>query len=183
MTNHVVVSERAGQANAAQGSERLHTLVVLVNDRPGGVDRVVGLLRRRRARMQTLAIVRSELPEVVRITVVVDDSEVHADQLVEQLRKVADVTHIVNLSAEQAVARELALVKVNCTSTNLNEIIELGHLCGAHAVDITPQTVTLEVTGSEEKVARLIDLLQPYGVREVARTGRVAMARSLESDT
>ncbi|MDQ2905395.1 MAG: acetolactate synthase small subunit [Ktedonobacteraceae bacterium] len=183
MTEHVVASERAGQANAPQGSERLHTLVVLVNDRPGGVDRVVGLLRRRRARMQTLAIGRSELPEVVRITVVVDDSEVHVDQLVEQLRKIADVTHVVNLSSEQAVARELALVKVNCTSANRNEIIELGHLCGAHALDITPQTVTLEVTGSEEKVARLIDLLQPYGVLEVARTGRVAMARSLEPNT
>jgi len=150
---------------------------MLVNDRPGAVDRVINMLRRRRASMQTLVVGRSELPDVVRITVNVNDSEVEFDHLLEQLRKVIDVRHIVNLSSGKTVARELALVKVNSTAETCSEIIELAHLFGAHAVDVTGETITLEVTGSEEKVEKLVSQLQTYGIREVARTGRVAMTR------
>lgn len=170
-------TRRAGQSDAHQDNAREHILVLFVNDRPGSADRVVGVLRRRRANMQTLTIGRSELPDVARLTVVVDDSEVGVEQLVEQLRKVVDVRHIVNLSTTQAVARELALIKVNSTSTSYSEIIELGHQFGAHPVDVTPETVTLEVTGSEEKVTKIVDLLQAYGIREIVRTGCVAMNR------
>lgn len=172
-----VPTERAGQTTAPPGAESSYTLIVFVNDRPGAVDRVIGLLRRRRASMQTLLIGRSELPDVVRITVNVTDSEVSFDHLLEQLRKIVDVRHIINLSSGQAVARELALVKVNSTAANGSEIIELGHLFGAHAVDVTGDTITLEVTGSEEKIEKLVSQLQSYGVREVARTGYVAMTR------
>lgn len=168
---------RSGQSNAPQDDAREHILVLFVNDRPGSVDRVVGVLRRRRANMQTLTIGRSELPDVARVTVVVDDSEVGVEQLVEQLRKVVDVRHVVNLSTAQAVARELALIKVSSTPGSYSEIIELGHQFGAHPVDVTAETVTLEVTGSEQKVTKIVDLLQPYGIREIARTGCVAMTR------
>lgn len=177
MNDQAASTARAGQESAPAGTERIHTLVVLVNDRPGSVDRVVGLLRRRRSNMRTLIIARSETPGVARITVVVDDSEVGVDQLAEQLRKIVDVREVVNLPSDQAVARELALIKVNCTATNRNEIIELGHHLGAHAVDVTSETVTLEMTGSEAGVRTLIDKLQSYGIREVARTGSVAIAR------
>ncbi len=169
--------ERSGQSNAPQGGERSYTLVVLVNDRPGAVDRVVGLLRRRRASMQTLIIGPAEVPGVVRITVSVNDSQVEFDHLLEQLRKIVDIRHIINLSSEQTIARELALVKVNSTAENCSEIIELGHLFGAHIVDVTNETITLEVTGSAEKVEKLVSQLQKYGIREVARTGRVAITR------
>ncbi len=168
---------RAGQANVSEGSERFHTLVVLANDRHGALDRIVGVLRRRRAKMQTFTIGQSELPDVVRITVVMNDSEVGVEHLIEQLRKVIDVRDIVNLSSGRAVARELALIKVNCTATQSDEVIELAHLCGAHVIDVTSETVTLEVTGSAEKVEKLVSLLQSYGIREVARTGCVAMTR------
>lgn len=168
---------RPGQSNAPQGTEHAYTLVMLVNDRPGAVDRVINMLRRRRASMQALVVGRSELPDVVRITVNVNDSEVEFDHLLEQLRKVIDVRHIVNLSSGKTVARELALVKVNSTAETCSEIIELAHLFGAHAVDVTGETITLEVTGSEEKVEKLVSQLQTYGIREVARTGRVAMTR------
>jgi acetolactate synthase I/III small subunit len=168
---------RPGQSNAPQGTEHAYTLVMLVNDRPGAVDRVINMLRRRRASMQALVVGRSEFPDVVRITVNVNDSEVEFDHLLEQLRKVIDVRHIVNLSSGKAVARELALVKVNSTAETCSEIIELAHLFGAHAVDVTGETITLEVTGSEEKVEKLVSQLQTYGIREVARTGRVAMTR------
>ncbi len=171
------VTGRPGQSNAPQGAERAFTLVMLVDDRPGSVDRVVGVLRRRRASMQSLSIGRSELPGVVRITANVMDSEVEFAQLLEQLRKVVDIRNIVNLSPEQAVARELALVKVNNTAETCSEIIDLGHLFGAHAIDVTDKTITLEVTGSAEKVEKLVNQLQTYGIREVARTGCVAMTR------
>src|SRR6266705_432661 len=98
MTEYATPTERAGQSNAPQGSERSHTLNLLVHNRHGTLARIVGLLRRRRARVQTITIGRGDLPDVVRITVVVDDSEVEVEQLVEQLRKVVDVRHIVNLS-------------------------------------------------------------------------------------
>jgi acetolactate synthase I/III small subunit len=169
--------ERSGQSNAPQGGERSYTLVVLVNDRPGAVDRVVGLLRRRRASMQTLTVGPSEVPGVARITVNVNDSQVEFDHLLEQLRKIVDIRHIINLSPEHTIARELALVKVNSTAENCSEIIELGHLFGAHTVDVTGETITLEVAGSAEKVEQLVSQLQKYGIREVARTGRVAITR------
>lgn len=170
-------TERAGQADAPKGAERSHTLVVLANNEAGMVDRVVGVLRRRRAQPQNILISQSEMPNVSRITVVMNDSEVGVEQLIEQLRKIVDVRHVVNLSSEQTVARELALVKVNAAVEARAEVIEVGHLFGAHVVDLAQETITLEVTGSEEKIEKLVSLLQRFGVREIARTGSVAMTR------
>jgi len=177
MTNQTASPARAGQENAPQGGGRSHILVVLADDRHGALDRIVGLLRRRRSNMQTLTIGRSEVPNVIRITVMMDDSEVGVEQLVEQLRKIVDVRRVISLSAEQAVSRELALIKVNSGVSQQPEIIELGHLFGAHPVDMDQETVTFEVTGSIDKVEKLVEQLQPYGVREVARTGCLAMTR------
>jgi acetolactate synthase I/III small subunit len=170
-------SERAGQADAPKGTERSHTLVVLANNEPGMVDRVVGVLRRRRAQPQTISIGQSEMPNVSRITIQMNDSEVGVEQLVEQLHKIVDVRHVINLSSQQAVARELALVKVAATRESRAEIIEVSNLYGAHIIDLAQDTLTLEVTGSEEKIEKLVALLQRFGVREIARTGSVAMTR------
>src|SRR6266852_5914577 len=104
MTSHAAPPTRAGQVNAPKDGDRTHILVLFANDSKstyGVLDRIVGLLRRRRSNMQTFAIGRSELPNVVRITVVMNDSEVGVEQLVEQLRKIVDVRHIVNLSYAQ----------------------------------------------------------------------------------
>jgi acetolactate synthase-1/3 small subunit len=169
--------ERAGQSNAPEGAARTHTLVISINERPGAVDRVVGLLRRRRANMQTLTIGRSEQPDVARITAVTDDSEVAVEQLVEQLRKVVDVRQVISLSSEQMVERELALIKVSSDAGRSHEIIELGEQFGAHIADVTSETVTLEVAGNAAKVEKLVHLLKPFGIREMARTGSVAMPR------
>ena len=177
MTNPAAPTNRSGHSDAPQGTERAYTLIVLVNDRPGAVDRVVGILRRRRANMQTFVLGRSELPDTVRITVSVTDSGVGIDHLIEQLRKTVDVRQVVNLTFQQAITRELALVKVSSTAERSREIIELGSLFGASTVDITPDTITLEVTGSEEKIEKLVGLLQEYGIREVARSGCIAIAR------
>jgi len=177
MINLAAPAKRAGQADASHDGWRSHILVVFAHDRHGALDRIVGVLRRRRANTQAMTIGRSEVPQVVRITVTMDDTEVGVEQLVEQLRKIVDVRHVVMLATEQAVARELALIKVNSSRAQQGEIIELGHLCGAHPIDMDAETVTLEVTGSTDKVEKLVEQLQAYGVREVARTGCLAMTR------
>ena len=171
---------RAGQVDATGGTEQEHTLIIHIHDRPGSIDRVVGLLRRRRANMQTLVMSRSEQSEQaddMRLTVSINDSNVVVEQLVEQLRKAVDVFQVTNLTAQQAITRQLALIKVGHLPATFYEIIEQGQLFGAHTVDVTPETITLEVAGSEDKISRLIEQLQPYGIREVARSGSVAIAR------
>ncbi len=177
MPDTVTPIGRSGQSNTAPGTEQAHTLIVLVEDRPGAVDRVVGVMRRRRANMQTLVLGRSEQPNVARVTVTVNDSEVAIDHLVEQLRKIVDVQHVYNVTSRLSVTRELALIKVNSTPEKFNAIVELGHHFGAHAVDVAPEAITLEVTGSEEKIEQFVNSLQEYGIREIARSGRVAMVR------
>ena len=169
--------ERAGQSDAPEGAAHTYTLVISINERPGAVDRVVGLLRRRRANMQTLTIGRSEQPDVARITAVTNDSEVAVGQLVEQIRKVVDVRQVLHLSSEQMVERELALIKVASDAQRSHEIIELGQQFGAHIADVAPETVTLEVTGSSARVEQLVHRLQAFGIREVVRTGSVALSR------
>lgn len=177
MTNHVAPIERSGQSDIPKGAEQIHTLIVLINDRPGAVDRVVSLFRRRRANMQTLILGRGEQPQVIRLTVKVTDSEVGIGQLIEQIRKLVDVQQASSFTARQALTRELALIKVTGTSASFNEIIDLGHPFGAQVVDITEETITLEVSGSCEAVDKLIEGLQDYGIRDIARSGSVAIAR------
>ncbi|MBO0778453.1 MAG: acetolactate synthase small subunit [Ktedonobacteraceae bacterium] len=177
MTTDTAPTYRPGQSDLPPEKASAHTLIILVEERPGTIDRVVGVLRRRRANMQTLVLGHSEAPNVVRITVVVNDSEVGVDQLVEQLRKIVDVRQVVCATAEQSVTRELALIKVSSTPESLRKIIELGQLSGAHAIDIADGSVTLEVSGNEDKVDSLIEQLQPFSIREVARSGRITMQR------
>lgn len=177
MTNHAALPPRSGQSDTPGEHVRSHFLVVFANDAHGALDRIVGVLRRRRATVQTFTVGRGELPNMFRVTVVTDDSEVGVEQLVEQLRKIVDVRHIINLPKEEAVARELALIKVGSSSGQQAAIIEQSHLFGAHPVAIDQETITLEVTGNAEKIEKLVAELQPYGIRDVARTGCVAMTR------
>lgn len=184
ITNQQTSVDRTGQSEAPQGAERMHALIILVEERPGAVDRVVGVLRRRRANMQTLTLGRggSSDSSIVRISVFVSDSEVGIDHLVEQLRKIVDVQRVINLPYQQSVSRELALIKVSCTAENVNAIIDLGTLFGARVLEITPETITLEVTNSEESIEKLVVLLQSYGIRDVARSGSVAIARGADEN-
>jgi acetolactate synthase-1/3 small subunit len=179
MSNPAARTLRAGQVDAPKDGVLSHILILFADDLPGVLDRIVGVLRRRRAAVLQLAVGRSEEPDVLRITVVTDDSEVGVEQLVEQLRKLVDVRHIVNLSSAQAIAREMALIKVNSSQSQQQEIIEIGHLSGAYPVAVNAETITFEVAGSAEKVEKLVNQLQPYGIRELARTGCVAMAREI----
>jgi len=168
---------RSGQTDAPLGTEQAHTLIMLVNDRPGSVDRVVGLLRRRRANMQTLVLGQSERPDVVRIAVGVNDSNVGVEQLVEQLRKIIDVVHVSNLLPKEAFVRELALIKVTAIGSQAQEVRTLAQQFDAHIADTTGDTMILEMLGNAEKIATFLKHLMPYSIREIARSGSIAMAK------
>jgi len=172
MTNATV--QRAGYSDLPRGAEAVHILIVLVEDCPGAVDRVIGVLRRKRANTQSLSMGRGDAPDIVRITALVNDSEVSVENLVEQVRKIVDVRQVTNLTAEQAVIRELALVKVSTTADNVHEVLATANQFGAAVVAIAPDTVTFELSGKEEKILKCIKALQAYDIREIARSGYIA---------
>ncbi len=174
MTNPTDIAARAGTTDAPEGTERIYTLVVLVEDRPGAIDRVVGVLRRRRAKMQSLTISQCETPHNVRVTALVKDAEVVVEQVVEQLRKIVDVRQVMNVTDQQAVVRELALITISTKSASLHTIIEVGHQFGASVADVTADSVILESTGSVERLERMIDTLQVFDIREIARSSCAA---------
>lgn len=175
MANSAVL--RAGYSDLPRGAETMHVLVILVEDRPGAVDRVIGVLRRKRANTQSLSMGRSDEPNIVRITALVKDSDVSIENLVEHVRKVIDVRHITNLTTQQAVIRELVLVKIGTTTNNVHEVIATADHFGGTPVAITPDTVTFELSGGEEKITKCIDALRAYNLREIARSGPIATAR------
>lgn len=159
-----------------------HTIVALVEDRPGVLNRVSSLFRRRGFNISSLAVGKSEQPNLSRMTFVVDGDEATVEQVTKQLNKLIDVIRVSELTDEDVVARELALIKVHATPTTRSEIIQLVDIFRAHIVDVSPQSLVIEITGEEDKINALYNLLRPFGVREVMRTGRIAMARSSPSE-
>nr|BBH88679.1 acetolactate synthase small subunit [Thermosporothrix sp. COM3] len=176
------VMERAGHSVINPDAAQTYTLMTVAGDRPGTVDRIINILRRRRANMQTMTIARDAQADQIRVTITVNDTEVGKAYLIEQLRKIVDVQSVEEISATQAVSRELALVNVASTAETTRDILEVGNLFGAHTVDITPDSIVLEITGSSDKVSACIEQLQPFGIREIARSGQVTLARESEAE-
>ncbi len=154
-----------------------HTIVALVRDKPGVLNRVSSLFRRRGFNITSLAVGASEQPNLSRMTFVVEGDDDTVEQVTKQLHKLIDVIRVSDLSDMEIVARELALIKVHCTTSTRSEIMQLVEIFRANIVDIGPHSLIIEVTGDEEKISALYDLLKPFGIREVMRTGRVAMVR------
>jgi acetolactate synthase-1/3 small subunit len=157
--------------------EMHHTIVALVQDKPGVLNRVSSLFRRRGFNITSLAVGASEQPNLSRMTFVVEGDDDTVEQVTKQLHKLIDVIRVSDLSDMEIVARELALIKVHCTTATRSEIMQLVEIFRANIVDIGPHSLIIEVTGDEEKITALYDLLRPFGIREVMRTGRVAMVR------
>jgi acetolactate synthase-1/3 small subunit len=155
-----------------------HTLIALMEDKPGVLNRVSNLFRRRNYNIQSLAVGHSETPDISRMTVVVDGDNRVVEQVVKQLGKLINVTEVLDVTDRPAVIRELALVKVQAGPGKRSEIIELAQVFRGRIVDVGPDSMTVEITGPEERVNSLVSLLRPYGIEELARTGRVAMVRS-----
>jgi len=154
-----------------------HTLVALVEDKPGVLNRMASLFRRRGFNIESIAVGHSEVPHLSRVTIVVDGATTMVEQVRKQLDKVIDVVRVSDITGDNTVARELALIKVKATSSTRSEIIEIVDIFRASIVDVASGSLTIEVTGDEEKINSLFNLLRSFGIKEIARTGRIAMTR------
>ena len=156
-----------------------HTIVALVEDKPGVLARVVGMFRRRGFNIASLAVGHSEVPDQSRMTFVVEGDDATLEQVVKQLNKLIEVVRVVDLPEYESVYRELAMIKVRAAPQTRGEIIQMADIFRASIVDVGPDSLIIEVTGDEDKIDSLNELLKPFGVREMMRTGRVAMTRGL----
>lgn len=154
-----------------------HTVVALVDNKPGVLNRVSSLFRRRNFNIESITVGVSEVPEISRMTIVVDGTTTTVEQVRKQLAKLIDVVKVTDITAESIVARELALIKVKASSATRSDIIHIVDIFRANIVDVSSDSVTIEVTGDEDKVNSLLNLLKSSGIIELARTGRVALTR------
>ncbi len=154
-----------------------HTVVAWMEDRPGVLTRVASLFRRRGFNIESLAVGHSETPGISRMTFVVDGDERMVDQAVKQLEKQIDVTRVEDVTDQPVVVRELALIRVRTEGQARAEIMQIVDVYRAQIVDIALDSLIIQVVGAEERIDSLIDLLSHYGIREMVRTGRVAITR------
>ncbi|EWC64430.1 Acetolactate synthase small subunit [Actinokineospora spheciospongiae] len=160
-----------------------HTLSVLVENKPGVLARVSGLFSRRGFNIESLAVGPTEHPDVSRMTIVVAVEELPLEQVTKQLNKLVNVIKIVELEPSVAVQRELLLVKVRADATVRSQVLETVQLFRAKVVDVSPEALTIEATGTHDKIEALLRMLEPYGVREMVQSGMVAIGRGPRSIT
>jgi acetolactate synthase-1/3 small subunit len=161
----------------------VHTLSVLVENKPGVLARVSGLFSRRGFNIESLAVGPTENPEVSRMTIVVAVEELPLEQVTKQLNKLVNVIKIVELEKSTAVQRELLLVKVRADATVRSQVLEAVQLFRAKVVDVSPEALTIEATGTSDKIGALLRMLEPYGIRELVQSGMVAVGRGARSIT
>ncbi|MGI8926669.1 MAG: acetolactate synthase small subunit [Tepidiformaceae bacterium] len=160
-----------------------HTVVVIVEDKPGVLMRVSSLFRRRGFNIESLTVGPTEEPGLSRMTIVVDGESAPVEQVEKQLYKLIDVIKVSDLSQEDTVARELALIKVRCNNVNRHELLDIAQVFRADVVDMATNSVILQVVGDEDKINGLVKMCEPYGIRELSRTGRMAMVRGAKVTT
>jgi len=160
-----------------------HTLSVLVENKPGVLARVAGLFSRRGFNIESLAVGPTEVPEVSRMTIVVAVDDLPLEQVTKQLNKLVNVLKIVELEPAVSVQRELLLVKVRADATVRSQVLETVQLFRAKVVDVAPEAVTVEATGTSDKLTALLRMLEPYGIREMVKSGMVAVGRGPRSIT
>jgi acetolactate synthase-1/3 small subunit len=154
-----------------------HTLVALVEDKPGVLNRMVSLFRRRGFNIESIAVGHSEVAHLSRVTILVNGSNAMVEQVRKQLDKLVDVVRVSDITGEKITTRELALIKVRANSATRSEIIEIADIFRANIVDVSSDSLTIETTGDEDKIESMLKLLRGFGIREIARTGRIAMVR------
>jgi acetolactate synthase-1/3 small subunit len=154
-----------------------HTLVALVENKPGVLNRVSSLIRRRNFNIESIAVGHSEQEGLSRMTIVVDGDATAVEQVRKQLDKLIDVVKVTDITGEGIVARELALIKVHATPATRSEIMQIVDIFRAKIIDVSPDSLLIEVTGNEEKIDGLYSLVKRFGIKELARTGRIALTR------
>ena len=159
-----------------------HTLVALVEDKPGVLNRVASLFRRRGFNINSITVGQSETPNISRMTIVVDGTNTSVEQVRKQLDKLIETVKVTDITGDNIVVRELALFKVKTNSANRSEVIQIVDIFRANIVDVSSDSLMVEVTGDEDKLSSLLKLLAVFGVKEVCRTGRIAMTRGIIND-
>ena len=154
-----------------------HTIVALVEDKPGVLNHMASLFRRRGFNIESIAVGHSEVPHLSRMTLVVNGATTMVEQVRKQLDKVVYVVKVSDITGDNVIARELALIKVKATSSTRSEIMQIVDIFRANIVDVAADSVTVEVTGDEDKINSLYNLLRGFGIKELARTGRIALTR------
>ncbi len=155
-----------------------HTIAVLVKDHPGVLARVASLFTRRSFNIESLAVGHTEETGISRMTIIVEGDERVLEQITKQLNKLIDVIRVKDIFPQNSVERELALIKVNTASLLIrSEIMQTVDIFRAKVVDVNNQIITVETTGTEDKINALLELLRPFGLKEVVRTGKIALSR------
>ncbi len=155
-----------------------HTIAALVENRPGVLTKVSGLFSRRRFNIESLAVGVTERPDVSRITIVVAGDDTVLEQVIKQLNKLIDIIHVTELSPKNSVSRELALIKVGVDSATRSEVMQIVGVFRAKIIDVATDSLIVEVTGDRNKVAAIEHLLSQFGIKELVRTGDIALHRS-----
>lgn len=154
-----------------------HTLAILVENRSGVLSRVASLFSRRGYNIDSLAVGVTEDPEISRMTIVVHGDDHVLEQVTKQLNKLVDVIKVSDIGGDDAVERELALIKVSADVSSRAEIIQIANIFRARIVDVAPKSMTVEVTGDEGKIDAIEKLLRQFGIKEMVRTGKIALVR------
>jgi acetolactate synthase-1/3 small subunit len=160
-----------------------HTLSVLVENKPGVLARIASLFARRGFNIDSLAVGPTEYADVSRMTIVVNVEDNPLEQVTKQLNKLINVLKIVELEPQSSVSRELLLVKVKADQQSRSQVLEIVQLFRAKVIDVAADAVTIEATGGAEKIEALLRVLEPFGVKELAQSGMVAMGRGTRSIT
>ncbi len=160
-----------------------HTLSVLVENKPGVLTRIAGMFARRGYNIHSLAVGPTEDERVSRLTLVVGTEAVQLEQIIKQLNKLVNVLKIIELDPDQAVEREMQLVKVNADPVTRSQIIEIAEVFRAKIVDVDHDSITIEVAGNPSKLEAIVELVAPYGIRELVRSGTIALSRGTRSIT
>jgi acetolactate synthase I/III small subunit len=155
----------------------LNTFVVYVENKPGVLTRVASLFRRRAFNIDSLTVGRTEKPEVSRMTIVVEADHDQAQRVEANLYKLVNVLTVQNITNDPSIIRDLALIKVSVTQEARSHVLELAEVFRARVVDVAPESLIIEITGAEDKLDGLLEVLRPYGVLEMVRTGVVGMRR------
>ena len=163
------------------GETRRHILVVLVLDRPGVLNRVASLMRARNFNIDSLAVSRTDKEHISRMTLTLHGDDVAVEQAAKQLYRLIDVLKVQDVTAEQVVEHELALIKVRVTDANRVEVITIVELYKGSVVDVSAESVIVEAHGTETEIDALVALLRAYGIKELVRTGATVMLRGATS--
>jgi acetolactate synthase I/III small subunit len=156
-----------------------HTLVMLVEDKPGVLTRIASLFRRRAFNIESLTVGHTEHPGISRMTIVIDGNQVMVDRVTANLYKLVNVIQVADLVETPSVVRDLALIKVSVTATSRSEVMQLVEVYRSRIVDVANDSLIIEITGDESKINSFVDVLRPFGILEMVRTGVVAMARGV----